>query len=128
MNYHQAEALRVAQEAVAAGYRAFLAQKGSYGYITDLDGTRVVSFGVDLGRVSLGGNYITSDPRQTGTGWSIDRESLGDEAAIHAAMAADPPRWALGAATGRLKTEAEYRKMYQKSSRFAALGLQEHIA
>ena len=102
--YQNETARRVADEAIRAGYRAFIAKRGHYGIITDTEGTRVVSFQVDLCSVDFGGNYVTSAPQRTGSA-----------AEIHRAMREDPPAWALCGAAARLTTLEEHLKMYDSS-------------
>jgi len=113
--YQNETARRVADEAIRAGYRAFIAKRGHYGIITDTEGTRVVSFQVDLCSVDFGGNYVTSAPQRTGTGWQILRHGTGSAAEIHRAMREDPPAWALCGAAARLTTLEEHLKMYDSS-------------
>jgi hypothetical protein len=79
----------------AAGFRAFVAERGTYGFFTDADGTQVISFGVDLGTVTVSGNYKTDRPRETGTGWVIEK-TVGDVPDVKALFDQYPPRWATG--------------------------------
>jgi len=38
------------------GFRVFIAERGDYGFYTDAEGTRVVSFGPDFGGFKFSGN------------------------------------------------------------------------
>ena len=103
---------------LAQGYRPFIAKKGDYGFFTDADGTRVVSFGCDLGGVHFSGNYVTSAPQHTGTGWRIT-EPLHGEIDFSDLFKQSAPKWATGKATWRYKTLSEYLNTYQSSSMFS---------
>jgi len=117
MNYKQQAIAELADEIISQGFRAFIAKNGDYGFYTDAEGNRVVSFSIDLGIIKLSGNYKTSEPRQTGTGWAInynhnapiDFKCMFDQSA---------PLWATGSATWRFTTLAEHLKTYQSSSQY----------
>ena len=113
--YERETARRFAEHAKALGFRAFLAESGHYGYITDEDAQRVMSFGVDFGSIKLSGNYRAS--RLTGSGWEIERD-IGAESLTRDEMAGylHAPTWVRDATP--YVTEAEYRATYQKSSNF----------
>ena len=101
----------VVAEIKAAGFRVFIAERGTYGFYTDDEGSRVVSFQVDLGAVHYSGNYQS---QQSGTGWRLD---TGDfESMLHAY----PPRWAVGRETKPVKliTLEDHLKRYQSSSKY----------
>jgi len=95
--------------------RVFLAEKGTYGFYTDQDGGSMVSFQCDLGEITFSGNYITSDPRKTGSGWQMGPIESGNYAMV---LKATPPSWAVNGATWRLTTVEEHLKNYQSSSRY----------
>ena len=111
ISWPKTEAMRIAQAAVAAGFRAYIAEQGNYGFFTN--GARVVSFEVNHFQTKYSGNYITSDPKKTGTGWEL---SSGNGYA--AMIAQNAPRWAVGSATWRHTTEAEHLATYGASSKY----------
>jgi hypothetical protein len=77
------------------GFRAFVAKNDGirgHGFITNADGSRVVSFQMDDG--SLGGNYGPPS-RESGTGWRMDESlwSLKTAADVERVLNANPPHW-----------------------------------
>lgn len=114
IEYERATIAALAQEIKAAGFRAFIAKDGTYGFYTNEDGSRVVSFGLDFGCPKFSGNHVSDNPKSCGTGWRM--ESQGTFADM---LAATTPHWALPhGATCRPKTLAEYQRDYQSSSQF----------
>lgn len=103
------------------GYRAFIAELGTYGFFTDEEGTRVVSFHEDYGDIHLSGNYITDNPRSSGTGWGMGTypclsvpKQRADEW-----FNAVPFREAISSCrTWRYTTLEEHLKTYQQSSKY----------
>lgn len=97
-----------------AGFRVFIANRGTYGFYTDNAGSKVVSFGIDLLRIRFSGNYKTDNPVKTGTGWVIadDSEKFNDM------FNTFPPKWAVGNAKWKFTTLEEYLNTYQVSSNF----------
>lgn len=120
MNYKQQAIAELAGEIIAQGFRAFIAKDGDYGFYTDAEGTRIVSFSIDLGIIKFSGNYKTSAPQQTGTGWAInyDHNAPIDFKCMFDQYA---PRWATGPATWRFTTLAEHLKTYQPSSQYTEI-------
>lgn len=116
--YEKQAALEIAEGAKREGFRVFLAERGTYGFFTDDSGTRVVSFQIGLQGPSFIGNYKTSAPKQTGTGWQICTGTPRSYANLFSAAA---PRWATGDVTWRYTTLAEHLKTYQPSSRYTEL-------
>lgn len=114
MNYREEYVSQVAAQIVEQGYRAFIAERGDYGFFTDADGTRVVSFSAPLGVLQFSGNYKTSEPQRSGTGWRL----MGDDVNCDSLFNESAPKWAVGGATWRYTTLAEHMKMYQSSSKF----------
>lgn len=115
MSSYDKEAIKkIAQNIKAAGFRVFIAKSGTYGFYTDDAGSRVVSFGVDLGTVKLSGNYKTSAPKQCGTGWGLKPTDN-----YNAAFNEIAPSFAVpNGVSWRYTTLAEYLKNYQESSKF----------
>jgi len=106
-----------AQEILASGLRVFLAENGTYGFFTNSEGSSVVSFEAGLAGVKFSGNYKTSEPRKTGTGWSI-----GENRADYAAMLEErAPSWATRGIEWRHTTLKEHLATYGKSSRYREL-------
>lgn len=95
-----------------AGFRVFIAASGTHGFYTNADGSRVVSFQWDLGGVLFSGNYKTSQPRSTGTGWRLEPDTF---AGMFNQWA---PDWALSGATWSYTTLAQHLATYQQSSKF----------
>lgn len=104
------------------GFRVFLAESETYGFMTDADGTRVVCFQTDLGIVSLSGNYKTNKPLETGMGWRIG-EIDGKFNTVNFAclFLSSPPSWALKGASWRFTTLNEHLATYQESSKYREL-------
>lgn len=115
--------LDVANEFIAAalgqGLRAFVSHSGTYGLITDADGERVVSWTVNFYQVRLSGNYRTSAPHLTGTGWEIGTWKAGSD--LRQTLATEAPGWALRGAVCRITTLAEHLAQYQQSSKYTEI-------
>ncbi len=108
---------KLADEIKKQGFRPFIAEKGDYGFFTDAEGSRIVSFGFDLGGIKYSGNYKTSAPNQCGTGWRME-ESFNDSPNCDALFKAGAPQWATSGATWRYTTLAEHLATYQQSSKY----------
>lgn len=93
-----------------AGFRVFIARSGTYGFYTDAEGSRVVSFQYDLNGFKFSGNYKTDNPRQTGNGWELEAGSYREM------FEQSPPSWAVGAARWKLSSLVAHLMTYQKSS------------
>jgi hypothetical protein len=70
MNYTQRRTNEFAQYIKSLGFRVYMAKSGTYGFITDDKGERVLSFQFDGLQESLGGNYGPPS-RESGTGWRL---------------------------------------------------------
>lgn len=116
--YERERTQQIVSAIKAAGFRAFLAERGTYGFYTDADGSRVVSFQCDGLRDSVSGNYQTNMPQQTGTGWRISDDYSIDESALEAYFNQNPPRWAVGDAKWSLTTLEQHLKTYGPSSKY----------
>lgn len=103
-----------------AGYRVFIAEQGNYGFFTDSDGTRIVSFAASgLAGPTASGNYKTSKPQQTGTGWRITDSFLPKTSHdIEEIFKAYPPQWALRCDSWSYTTLEQYLDTYQRSSKY----------
>ena len=97
------------------GFRVFLAGSERYGFFTDEDGTRVISFQVDYLSVSFSGNYKTDAPGKTGTGWRITDNDTGNYKEIFNSY---PPQWATSDSKWKYTTLKQHLGTYQKSSKY----------
>lgn len=82
------------------GFRVFVAKSGQYGFITDAEGSRVLSYGFSDGG-NLGGNY--GPPSQaSGTGWRMDESPWDLKTAedVRKALYAPAPPWCRPASSG----------------------------
>ena len=103
----------LANKIKAAGYRVFIAKSGTYGFYTDASGSRVVSFHYDLGGFKFSGNYKSSQPRSTGTGWQLVEGSFADM------FNQSPTSWAIpSGVTYKLTTLEQHMATYQGSSKY----------
>lgn len=102
-----------AEQTTKQGYRFFIAESGTYGFITD--GQKVVSVGIEYFAPTFSGNYVTDNPRQCGQGWRLEYSGAFNCAEL---LAQNAPRWATQGAKWRYKTLTEYLAQYQASSRF----------
>ena len=113
MTRNQDAVAELAASIRAAGFRVFVAERGDYGFYTDADGTRVVSFGPKFGGFKFSGNYKTSNPKSTGTGWQLNTGSFADM------FAATAPKWATQGAKWEYTTLAQHLAVYQSSSKYS---------
>ncbi len=105
------------------GFRVFLAERKDYGFITDADGGRVLSF--SFNDWSLSGNYGPPS-RASGTGWRMDGTpgALRTAADVKKALNAMPPPFCQRADGDKrdgwryLTTVDQYLQMYGSSSKF----------
>lgn len=110
-------ALEFAEHVTKQGFIAHIASRGNYGFFTDVDGKRVVSFQVDFWSIRLSGNYHAS--RASGTGWGMGEieyiSSLAKQD-LNRLLNANAPYWA------NLKpvytTAEEHLDAYGKSSNY----------
>ena len=123
MNYKLEIINEIAESAMQAGYRAFLAESKEYGFFTDAEGSRVVSFQFDLLSSSFSGNYVTDKPRQTGTGWRIGENYALTQGSFDGMFNSGPPMWAVKDAKWHHATLADHLKRYGCSSRYTEQGV-----
>lgn len=112
MCYRQDATTSLAQEIKAAGFRVWLAKRGTYGFYTNADGSRVVSFQFDLGGFSFTGQYKSSQPRQCGCGWGLQADSFEGMIQQYA------PSWATNGFEYKFTTLDQYLASYGQSSGF----------
>lgn len=108
-------ALEVARRALNEGLRVFLADdgKGDFGFFTDREGDRVVSFQVNAGGPSFYGNYGPPS-LESGTGWLI---LAGFPATLSELLTARPPAWC-GSGWKHLTTMAQHLQAYGVPCRY----------
>lgn len=110
------------------GFRVFVAGNDGprgYGFITDAEGSRVLSFGMEG---DLGGNYGPPS-RESGTGWRIEGDNiwtLKTAEDVRRALYARPPQWCQHATETRggwkhLTTVEEHLGLYGSSSKYQEL-------
>ena len=106
----------LAEKIKLAGFRVFIAKRGTHGFYTDDIGSRVVSFQYDLGGFSFTGQYKTDQPRSTGTGWQLVQNNR-----TFAEMFNERPTWSLRGAQWKFTTLEQFLATYQASSVFTEL-------
>lgn len=108
MNHRQQSASEFAHFIKGLGFRAFLADSGDYGFITDATGSRVMSFSF-TGGSSLSGNYGPPS-RTSGTGWqlSVDTYHLKSADDVKRALYAEPPSFCQRARYGEPDSGWQY--------------------
>lgn len=113
MSYKVEAVKELADRIKAAGFRVFIAKIGTYGFYTDTAGSKVVYFQYDLGGFTFEGNYKSSGPSRTGTGWELVPDSF------KAMFAQCPPNWAIHSdCTFKFTTLEQHLKTYQASSQY----------
>lgn len=117
MNIRQANALAFANRIKAMGFRVFMAERGYYGFITNDEGSRVISFSFS-DNPSLSGNYGPPS-RESGTGWRLSRSpsDLRTVEDVKAAFAETPPSFC-GKGWRYMTTLEQHLKAYSASSRY----------
>jgi hypothetical protein len=110
--------MKFAIAAVERGYRAFVAERGTFGYFTNE--SRVVSFQVNFYTIKLSGCYL---PSNDGTGWRISDDATEDD--IDDALIMGAPEWASKSPT--YTTHKQYADFYQKSCKFTEVTALDRI-
>lgn len=104
---------RLVTELKDAGYVVYVAEKGTYGFYTDENGERVVSFGLDLGNIKWSGNYISERNSGMGTGWRMQQDTF------YNMLYAPAPHWATWrGGRWRYATEQDQLDRYGATSRY----------
>lgn len=117
-NYKTEAIKELAADIKRAGFRVFIAENGQYGFFTDAEGTRVVSFQYDLPGFKFSGNYKSVQAKQCGTGWVMGEYGSLSAGQLSNLFNSNPPRWATGGFECRLTTLAQHLATYQASSRY----------
>jgi len=120
IDYKRQKIQELASKLLSKGFRVFISKAGTYGFYTDRDGKRVVSFQSDLGGITLAGNYKTSAPHSTGTGWRI-AELTSLDAPYEAYLNSYPPQWATNGHTWKYTTVEQHLAVYGESSGYKEL-------
>ena len=116
-NYRQSEAISFAKRIKELGFRVFLAENREYGFVTNADGSRVITFSF-LMDPSLSGTYGPPS-RESGTGWRLSRspENIRTAEDVEAALAETPPAYC-GKGWRYFTTLDQYLDYYGASSRY----------
>jgi hypothetical protein len=125
-NYKTEAVAQLAQQIKAAGFRVFLAKSNTYGFYTDAEGSRVVSFQYDLGGFKFSGNYKpvhSRDGKYVGTGWIMGEYGSVNPEGLQNLFNDTPPRWATKGLACNLTTLAQHLKTYQRSSEYVEFGV-----
>lgn len=82
------------EKAKGWGFRAFVAEQGDYGFVTDADGSRVMGFSFSGFSTRLSGHYGPPST-ESGTGWSLEQspDALHSAEDMRKALYANPPSW-----------------------------------
>lgn len=113
MTYKTEMVKELANQIKQEGFRVFIAKSGTYGFYTDTTGSRVVSFQADLGGMKFIGNYKTSAPHSTGTGWELSQDTF------QGMFNQSAPSWAVKGVTWKYTTLEQHLATYQQSSIYA---------
>jgi len=108
--------LQFANELVDMGFTVYIAESGTYGFYTNSDQSRVISFGLSYGSVKLSHNCEPHE--ETGTGWTLALPQQWDYDGFNAVLNSGLPYWNRVTMPVKMATMATYLKRYQKSSKF----------
>ncbi len=121
MNYKQAAISELAEKIKSFGYRVFISKNGEYGFYTNAEGSRVVSFQTDFGSIVFSGNYQAKTHEvacRIGQGWRLEGRwnvsEVTDDTLLNFIIS-PAPRWAVREHEFTYKTLAD-ETMYGKSS------------
>jgi hypothetical protein len=116
--YIHDDARTFAARMTSLGFTVYLAERGSYGFLTDDTESRVLSFSFNDGG-SLSGNYGPAS-HESGTGWRLDGspQSLRTKDDVIKALYAHPPGYC-GKGWKSFTTVAQHLAIYGASSRYA---------
>lgn len=114
MNEYKKEAIKeLTDELLSEGFRVFLAEKGTYGFYTNVEGSGIVSFQIEFFSPVFSGNYIST---KSGTGWRLDDDTHDNM------LKQGAPNWAIGHdPKWHYTTLEEHQERYQSSSRYTEL-------
>lgn len=112
-NYKTEAVKELAKEIKEAGFRVFIAKSGTYGFYTNQEGSKVVSFQYDLGGFKFSGNYKS---KSCGSGWVME-----DGMSFDVMLKAYAPHWATKGQSVQCTTLGQHLATYQKSSGYVEL-------
>lgn len=118
MSYLKNDARAFAERIKALGFAVYIAERGTYGFITDETESRVLSFSMSDG-YRLGGNYGPPS-QESGTGWVLEATPYDLRTAedVRRALYEKPTVCQCGKGWRYLTTVAQYLDTYNTSSRF----------
>lgn len=124
--YDKQIATEFAKHVVSKGFTVYMAESGTYGFLTDNSEKRALSFGVDLGSIKLSGNFKHAS-RERGRGWRFKRTvhpRALTPTEISDYLYAQAPKWALIGTTGTVEyaTVADMLKQWGSSSKYQKFG------
>lgn len=93
------------------GLRVFIAEKGTYGLYTDVEGSRVVGFESRSGNITFSGKLMYS------AGWRIEEAPQSKEDFL-SALYTPAPCWVSGGLSLTYQTLERQLKDYQQSSKY----------
>lgn len=126
MSHRHTSASQFAQFVTGLGFTAYLAKDGTYGFLTDDTGERVLSFSfTDSGGGTLFGNYGPPSAK-SGTGWRLEQapHDLQTREDVRRALYAAAPQWC-GDGWKRYTSVEQHLKLYGDSSEFAPLAAKQ---
>lgn len=113
MSNYKTEAVKeLAAEIKEAGFRVFIAKSRTYGFYTNQEGSKIVSFQYDLGGFKFSGNYKS---KSSGTGWIMENNMSFVEM-INSYV----PNWATKEPV-KLTTLEQHLATYQQSSSYVEI-------
>ena len=119
--HQRQEAREFAERIKALGFKVYMAEKGTYGFITDDSMSRVMGFEFDGLRSSLGGNYGPAT-QESGTGWQLSKnpEQIKTAEDVKAALYETPPPFA-GKGWRYFTTVEQHLAVYGSSSKYVEI-------
>ena len=113
MNHKQQTIKYLVTRIKKKGFRVFISKCGTYGFYTNDEGTKIISFQTEFSHVTFSGNYKTNKPLQTGNGWRIVDNDTRDYINIFQSF---PPQWAIVDSLWKYTALKQHLDFYQESS------------
>jgi len=121
LQYKKDETRKLAESMVKDGFKAYIAEGGTYGYFTD--GNKVVSFQYDLCGFSFSGNYVSEWGRSCGSGWQLEDSDI-----FGGLISQTPPYWIRVYDTKwHYTTPEEHEEKYGKACRYKEVLLTDNV-
>lgn len=117
-NYNRELIKETAKEIKSHGFRVFIAERGTYGFYTDAEGSRVVSFEADLCGLRFSGNYQS---QTCGTGWGLKSPPSLSKSDLDRTLFSTAPLWATQGERVSYTTLEKKLAIYQSSSKYKEL-------